>query len=39
MKILKVQVGDTERNAIEVDFEIGKEDWNVYCLLDGDGFV
>ena len=35
MKILKVQVGDTERNAIEVDFEIGKEDWNVYCLLDG----
>ena len=32
---IKVKVGNTERNAIEQDFQIATEEWNEYTLLDG----
>jgi hypothetical protein len=34
-KVVKVRVGDQEYDAIEQDFEIAREDWNEYKLLDG----
>lgn len=34
-KVVKVRAGDTEFDAIEQQFEIGREDWNEYRLLDG----
>ena len=34
-KVVKVRAGDTEFNAIEQQFDIGREDWNEYRLLDG----
>ena len=32
---VKVKSGGQEFDAIEVDFEIGREEWNQYKLLDG----
>ena len=34
-RIVKVRVGDKELHAIEQQFEIGREEWNEYRLLDG----
>ena len=34
-RIEKVKAGDQEVSAIEQDFEIGREEWNEYRLLDG----
>ena len=34
-QIQKVKLGDREVLAIEQQFEIGREDWNEYKLLDG----
>ena len=34
-KIIKVKAGEHEFDAIEVQFEIGQENWNEYKLLDG----
>ena len=34
-RIIKINVGNQERNAIEADFEIVGEHWNEYRLLDG----
>ena len=31
----RIPLGDQEVLAIEQEFEIGREDWNVYKLLDG----
>ena len=31
----KIRVGDNEVLAIEAQFEIGREEWNEYKLLDG----
>ena len=31
----EVPVGDERRPAFELEFEIEREDWNVYKLLDG----
>ena len=33
--IVKVNAGGQEVDAIEVDFEIKREEWNEYTLLDG----
>lgn len=30
-----VRIEGTDRNAIEVDFEIAREEWNEYVLADG----
>jgi hypothetical protein len=35
VRVLKIKVGSEEYDAIEKDFEITKEDWNEYRLLDG----
>ncbi len=34
-RIIKVKVGNVDRDAYEVDFEIGREEWNEYKLVDG----
>jgi len=34
-KVIKVTVGGEERAAVEVAFEIKKENWNEYELVDG----
>ena len=34
-RIQKVKIGDKEYDAIEEHFEIGREEWNEYKLLDG----
>ncbi len=34
-RIEKVKAGAQEVDAIERDFEIGREEWNEYKLLDG----
>lgn len=34
-RIITIRRGDQEYKAIEQDFEIGREDWSVYKLLDG----
>ena len=34
-RIVKIMAGNQEVNAIEMDFEIGREEWNEYKLLDG----
>ena len=34
-RIVKIMAGSQEVNAIEVDFEIGREEWSDYKLLDG----
>lgn len=34
-RIEKVRLPDGEHDAIEVDFEIAREDWNDYRLADG----
>lgn len=35
-RIIKIPLGDgTEANAIEQEFEIGREEWNEYKLVDG----
>ena len=33
--IISIRMGDREVKAIERDFEVSKEEWNVYKLLDG----
>ena len=33
--IIKVKSGSQELDAMEADFEIGREEWNQYKLLDG----
>jgi len=35
VKIIKITIGDQEYNAVERDFEIAREEWNQYRLLDG----
>ena len=32
---IKVKSGSQEYDAVEADFEIGREEWNQYKLLDG----
>jgi hypothetical protein len=34
-RIFKIKAGNQEVDAIEVDFDIRREDWNEYKLLDG----
>lgn len=34
-KIVKIRLGDQEFDAIEMVFEIAKEEWNDYRLYDG----
>ena len=34
-KVVKVRMGEQEMHAIEQQFEIGREEWNEYKLLDG----
>jgi len=34
-KVIRLKIGDQEHSAIEQPFEIAKEDWNEYRLLDG----
>ena len=34
-RFVKLRLGDAEVNGIEQDFEIGREEWNEYKLLDG----
>ena len=34
-KIVKVSMGNQELHAIEQQFQIGREEWNEYKLLDG----
>ena len=34
-RIIKVNAGGQELDAIEADFEISREEWNQYKLLDG----
>lgn len=34
-RIVKLKIGDQEVDAIEQDFEIGREEWSEYKLLDG----
>lgn len=34
-KKVKVRVGDQEVDAMDMDFEIKREDWNEYELADG----
>ncbi len=34
-KVFTVRVGDKDLKAIEQQFEIKREDWNEYTLLDG----
>ncbi len=34
-KVVKIQVGDNEQDAIEQTFEIATENWNEYRLADG----
>ena len=33
--IRKIRLGDKEINGVEQEFEIGREEWNEYKLLDG----
>jgi len=35
VKVQKVKLGNQEVDAIELDFEIRREEWNEYTLLDG----
>lgn len=34
-RTIKVTLGDKEHDAIELDFEVEREQWNEYKLLDG----
>ena len=34
-RVIKVMFGDQEVDAVEADFEINRENWNEYKLLDG----
>ena len=34
-QIIRINAGGQEVDAIEVDFEIAREEWNEYKLLDG----
>ena len=34
-KVAKIKVGDKSFDALEQPFEIGREEWNEYKLLDG----
>ena len=34
-RIVKVKAGDREYDAVEQQFDIGREEWNEYKLLDG----
>ena len=34
-RIVKVKFGELEVDAVESEFEIGREEWNEYKLLDG----
>ena len=34
-RITRIKVGDQEVNAVEQQFDIGREEWNEYKLLDG----
>ena len=34
-KVVKVKAGDQEFDAIEQQFEVDREEWNAYKLLDG----
>jgi hypothetical protein len=34
-RIQKIKAGDQEHNAVEQQFEISREGWNEYKLLDG----
>lgn len=34
-RFVKLSLGDTEVSGVEQDFEISREEWNEYKLLDG----
>ena len=34
-RTIKVKIDNVEHDAIEVEFEIAREEWNEYKLLDG----